>query len=103
MTLPSSHSSTNEKRGTIEQRNFPDGKTRHIVEREDPLQEIDLAETYVETVVDTVLQQFGRDYFQDPCTAAVCDDFSIGIDYPLAKETAACTRKRTPPHCRTDY
>ena len=42
-------------------------KTRHAVEREDPLQEVDLAETYVETVVDTVLQQFGRDYFQDPC------------------------------------
>ena len=42
------------------------------------------------TIVDTVLQQFGRDYFQDPCTAAVCDDFSIGIDYPLATETAAC-------------
>ena len=90
-----------EKKANIERRNFPDGKPRRKVKQMDPITAHTASpdETFVGAVVETLLKQYGRDFFQDPCVAEVCDDYTIGIEYPLTKPpwlaATCCAAKMT--------
>ena len=90
-----------EKKANIERRNFPDGKPRRKVKQMDPITAHTASpdETFVGAVVETLLKQYGRDFLQDPCVAEVCDDYTIGIEYPLTKPpwlaATCCAAKMT--------
>mmetsp|Transcript_866 Transcript_866/g.2638 ORF Transcript_866/g.2638 Transcript_866/m.2638 type:complete len:847 (-) Transcript_866:23-2563(-) len=86
---------------SLEEFNFPNGETRRTLKREDVNRPYifddkgDGGETNVDRYVNVLLKQYGRPYFLRNCDYSLCDNTTLGKQYPQQSDkAAACCHAR---------